>query len=85
MANAQLLRFELNRSGVGQLLKCKELEDGLKSIVSRMATDCGSGYSYDTKMMGTRVIASVYTETTDAMEDNANNNTILKAVSKARA
>lgn len=86
MANgATLIRFELNRSGVAKLLKCKELEDGLKDIVSQMAGDCGIGYDYDTKQMGTRVIASVYTDTVDAMQDNYNNNTILKAVSRYRA
>lgn len=84
MANSSSIRFSLNTKGVAQLLKCKELEIGLKDIVSSMAQECGTGYAYDTKEMGTRVIASVYTDSTEAMEDNYNNNTILKAVSRRR-
>lgn len=77
-------KVELNRQGVGQLLKSKELENRLKDIASEIARDCGSGYSYDTKMMPTRVIASVYTDTIDAMQDNYNSNTLLKSVSRYR-
>ena len=46
-----------------------------------MAARAGDGYATDVYQAGSRVIASVYTETEEAMKDNLENNTLLKAVS----
>lgn len=46
----------LNYSEVGKLLKSKELEKSLEKIAGEKA----KGWKTDTKMMGTRVIASIY-------------------------
>lgn len=72
------MKVELNRSGVKELLNSPELEKGLEEIASGIKFKCGKGYAYDTKRMGTRVIASVYTSTDEAKKDNEQNNTILK-------
>lgn len=74
------VKIELNSSGVGQLLKSAELEALLKEQADAIAARCGSGYDSDTKMMGTRVISSVYTDTLEAVRDNMDNNTILRAL-----
>lgn len=75
------LKIELNYAGVGELLKSQEISDALKETAERVAARAGGGYATDTYQAGTRVIASVYTETEEAMKDNLENNTLLKAVS----
>ena len=71
-------KFQLNTSGVGKLLRSQELQNVLGMKAAEIASRAGEGYAYDTKMMGTRVIASVYTETREAALDCADNNTLLK-------
>lgn len=71
-------RFELNTSGVAKLLRSQELQNVLETKAAEIASRAGKGYTHDTKMMGTRVIASVYTDTKEAALDCADNNTLLK-------
>lgn len=71
-------RFELNTSGVAKLLRSHELQNVLETKAAEIASRAGEGYAHDSKMMGTRVIASVYTETKEAALDCADNNTLLK-------
>lgn len=68
----------INYSGVSELLNSTEMKNYLEDTASNIANRCGEGYNYDVKSMGTRVIASVYTETDQAKKDNADNNTIMK-------
>ena len=75
------VRIELNRAGVRELLKSAELEALLKEQADAIAGRCGDGYASDTQVIETRVIASVYTDTDEAMRDNLENNTILRALS----
>ena len=76
---AKKVKIELNSAGVRELLHecgrtvCKEKAD---SIAAR----CGAGYASDTKNAGTRTIAGVITDSVEAMKDNNNNNTLLKAL-----
>lgn len=72
------VKFELNTKGVGQLLKSDTMRAVLEDASSDIARRCGEGYLYDSKMMGTRVISSVYTDSFEAMKDNLDNNTILR-------
>lgn len=74
-------RIELNYSGVGELLHSQEIADAVKEVADQVAAKAGDGYATDVYQAGTRVVASVYTETTEAMKDNQENNTLLKAVS----
>ena len=74
-------RIELNYAGVGELLKSQEIADAVKEVAEQVAARAGDGYATDVYQAGTRVIASVYTETEEAMKDNLENNTMLKAVS----
>lgn len=70
----------LNKSGVRQLLKSHEMKVGLGDIAQNIASKAGEGYESDIKYMRTRVIASAYTATEEAMKDNDKNNTLRKAV-----
>lgn len=74
-------RIEINYAGVGQLLRSEEVQACVQEIAREKATGLGSGYGSDTYKAGTRVIASVYTETPEAAKDNLQNNTLLKVVS----
>ena len=75
------VKIELNRAGIGALLKSEEVRNCVKGIADQKAAQCGTGYASDSYVAGTRVIASVYTETAEAAKDNLENNTLLKAVS----
>lgn len=73
-------KFELNRAGVRQLLKSSEMAQVVGEYAETVASRCGVGYATDEKQMPTRVVASVYTESDEAIKDNSDNNTLLKAL-----
>ena len=75
------VKIELNDAGFVELLKSQEIANTVKKVAEQVAARAGDGYATDVYQAGTRVIASVYTETTEAMRDNKENNTLLKAVS----
>lgn len=75
MSNVKVV---LNIRGFNQIRKCPEMQSLIMSKAQEIASRCGSGYASDVKQMGTRVIASVYTETREAERDNLDNDTILK-------
>ena len=74
------VKIELNDAGFIELLKSQEITDAVKEVADQVAARAGDGYATDVYQAGTRVIASVYTETEEAMKDNLENNTLLKAV-----
>ena len=71
----------LNKDQIGAMLKDAEIQTIVADIASDIANRAGEGYASDTKLMGTRVIASVYTETSEALQDNLENNTLLRCLS----
>ena len=75
-----MIKVELNHTAVGELLKSSEMQELVKSYADEIAKRAGDGYASDTYNAGSRVIASAYTETEEAMEDNLENNTLLKAM-----
>ena len=70
----------LNTKGVGALLKGPEMKSLLDELGAHFAVQCGQGYSHDVKNMGTRAIGSYFAETYEAMQDNADNNTLLRVL-----
>lgn len=73
------IKIELNREGVGELLKTGMLpivEEYAKQIADR----CGDGYEYDTYVGTTRCNAMVWADTPEAKKDNEENNIILGAL-----
>ena len=77
---ADKFKFKLNAAGVKELLKSQEMEEIVGSYASDVAGRAGAGYETDTKTMGTRVIASVYTTDPECVRDNYENNTLWKVV-----
>lgn len=72
------MHFELNYEGVGALLKSDEIIGVLKSYADGVAKNAGEGYSV--YIGPTRANVSVQTDTDEAIQDNLDNNTLLKAV-----
>lgn len=74
------MKFKLNHSGVGQLLKSSEMQNVLEEKATGIKNRAGEGYAQDIYVGKTRANAMVYAETFEAKRDNMKNNTILKAV-----
>lgn len=74
------VKIKLNKRGVRSLLRSEEMGAVLKEKSSDIAARCGEGYESDLRLMSSRVISSVYTETPEAMINNEQNNTILGAL-----
>lgn len=72
----------LNHHGFRALLKSPELAAGLEDLASGIAANAGEGYAADTYQASTRVVASAYTATPEAIRHEAKNNTLLKAMQK---
>lgn len=76
------VQVKLNSAGVRALLKSSEMQSLLKEEAEGIRSRCGEGYAVDSYVAQTRVVASVYTDSFEAMHDNKRNNTLLKAVRK---
>ena len=72
--------FELNSSGVRELLKSDEMKAVLTEYASSVRSRCGDGYEQDIYTGKNRSNAMVFARTRQAKSDNLKNNTILKAV-----
>ena len=74
-------RVTLVRSGVKALLNSPEVADCVGSLGQDMARRAGEGYAAEAPhKTGQRVAVNVHAETWEARRDNAENNTLLKAV-----
>lgn len=74
------MKFKLNYSGVGQLLKSAEMQNVLEEKATGISNRAGEGYKQDTYVGKTRANAMVYADSYAAKRDNMKNNTLLKAV-----
>lgn len=74
-------KFELNRFGVRELLQSSEMLEICRKEANAIKEKAGDGYEVSVMSPGkTRVNASVEAKTVKARRDNAQNNTLLKAV-----
>ena len=73
-------KFELNHSGVRELLRSDEMKAMLKAKADAAAKACGDGYQSGSYVMPTRAVARVSAATIEAKRDNLKNNTIVKAL-----
>ncbi|NCC60988.1 MAG: hypothetical protein EOM12_08590 [Verrucomicrobiae bacterium] len=73
-------KIKLNSAGVRELLKSQEMQAVITKKASGIRTRCGDGYNQDIYVGRNRANAMVWAETYEAMKENAENNTILKAV-----
>lgn len=75
---AKLIRFELNREGVRELLRSQEMQDVLVEYAQQISDRAGDGY--DVFVGQNRANVTVETTTEEAYGDNLDNNTLEKAV-----
>ena len=75
-------KVKLNISGFNELRKCAEMQAGLSEIAQGIAGRAGDGYASDLTQYPSRVVASVYTESAEAMRECARSagNPILEAL-----
>ncbi|WP_406714720.1 hypothetical protein [Trueperella pyogenes] len=71
-------RVVLNHAQIGAFLRSGEVERLVKRHADQIAARAGAGYASDTWQGRTRVIASAFTETPQAMRSNAKHNTLLR-------
>lgn len=74
------MKFKLNHSGVGQLLKSSEMQNVLEEKATGIKNRAGEGYAQDIYVGKSRANAMVYADSYKAKKDNLKNNTLLKAV-----
>ena len=73
------VQIELNSNGIEALLSGGEVRDMVGAEAQRIASAAGSGYGTDVRKVGDRMRGEAYTATKEAMQDNLENNTLLKA------
>lgn len=73
-------RFKLDRAGVRELLRSRDMANVCEGYANNIQSRCGEGYEVTTHTGKTRVNASVMAVTVEARKENAENNTLLKAV-----
>lgn len=74
------ITIRLNRSGVRRLLKSPEMQNGLASLAFAAQNRLGEGYEASYYTADTRVVAEVSAESYAARKENADTNSILKAL-----
>lgn len=74
------IRFELNREGVRDLLRSKEMMDICQEYANNALGKLGDGYEVTTHTGTNRVNAEVAAVTYAAKKENLSDNTIIKAV-----
>ena len=72
--------FELSSAGVVELMKSAEMVGVLNEFALSVANRAGDGYGVSNIMSGDRAKTFVSAETDEAIEDNSENNTLLKAL-----
>lgn len=74
-------KFVLNTAGVGEMLKSAEMMSVCEQYAQNMKGSLGDGYEIESTRTGTsRVAVTLRAVTTQAQQDNLDNNTLLKAV-----
>lgn len=74
------VKFVLNRQGVRELMKSKEMMDICSEYANNALARLGDGYEVNTYSGENRVNAEVYAQSFAAKRENLKSNTILKAV-----
>lgn len=73
-------RFVLNSAGVVELMKSQDMIDILNAFADSIQSTAGDGYESKTVMSGDRAKAFVMAESKEAINDNLENNTLLRAL-----
>lgn len=80
MSSSKKMELSIDYAAVGALLRGSEVKDMLTQAAGEIQGRAGAAYETDVKSMASRAIASVYTEDSDAITDNMENNTLLRCL-----
>lgn len=76
------VRFKLNSKGVQELLKGSAMQSILMENARSIAGRAGEGYFSETRVYKKRAVGRAYAGTSEAVHDNYENNTLLKALGR---
>lgn len=74
------VKFELNRAGVGELLKGAEMQQILSEAGQQVANNAGDGFELKVAVRPTRAVATIAPDTVAAHFKNLKENILLKAL-----
>lgn len=74
-------KFILNRDGVSDLMKTKEMQAILAQYGDKKANQAGSGYDSQVYVLPNRAIVNIFPTDFESAHDNYENNTLLKVIS----
>jgi len=74
------VKIELNRGGVRELLRSKEMMSECEKHARSAVNKLGEGYSISKHTGKNRVNVSVVANTREAIKENKEENTVIKAV-----
>lgn len=74
------LEIELDSAGIQALLKSQEIMDVLQEQADNIRAQLGDQYQTSQHIGKTRANVSVYTEDPEALRNNSEHNTMLKAM-----
>lgn len=77
---AKNVKFVLNREGVRELLRSKEMMAVCSEYANKALGNLGSGYEVSTYVGTNRVNAEVAAVSYEARKENSENNSILKSI-----
>ena len=77
-------KIVLNKKGVRELLRSQEMMNVCASYAKKAVQKLGDGYEVSNHVGKNRVNSSVRTVTSEAVKENMENNTILKAVGSSK-
>lgn len=75
------VKIELNSSGLRSLLLSDEVKSFTRETADSCLQRCGPGYESDSHRMPGRWISSVFTASPEGVNDNLENNTLLRSLS----
>lgn len=73
------VKITLNSAGIRNLLNSDEVKDIIEEKAEEVTDRCGSGYEHaNPHYTGQRVAVNIYPATSEAINDNYNNNTLKR-------
>lgn len=78
------VRFELNLKGLNELMKSEEMQQVLDEKGAQVAAAAGEGYEHRTYPINWIAVSTVSAETREAVKDNLENNTLLRALNAGK-
>nr|DAU98173.1 MAG TPA: type I neck protein [Caudoviricetes sp.] len=78
------MELTLNRAGVRRLLRSEEMTEACMRIAQSAQAQLGDGYEAEARHYPERNGASVFAVSRKAQQENADTNSILKAVMSSR-